>query len=260
VILETIHFIKNKNKIDLVTRTFDEAYYNNSQLKTYTLRETLNEKHKIKFVLYENLLLDVTNFAEDHPGGKNLITDNLYSDISRYITGNQAYSTCFYAIKSLAYAKFFDEHSLVLRNDKTTYINNDMVFENKNWAAESTCELVFSNDAFKFPIFLPGVNWLGRHFAISSYELNKTRYYSLCLFLNKNIQQRANRLLDNISSLEAHEAIESLSIKESELYSSSLSFYIKKYDYKGALSAYLNQIQTATMSQINIRGPIVILR
>lgn len=272
-----MNFQKNKSKTDLITKSFQEAN-EITQLKNFTLTEILDEKHNTKFVLYENLLLDVTNFSENHPGGKNLIKENLFSDISRYITGNQAFSskipahdhnaqTCIYAIKSLAYAKFTDNHAIVLKNEKTSGLNNEMVFEFKASVAsvdvgfavsESICELVFSNDEFKFPIFLSGINWLGRHFAVSSYELNKTRYYSLCLCLNKTIQERIIRLFDNVRSLEENKvSIEIAAIKESESFSSNISFYIKKYEYEGALSAYLHNIRPATLSRLNIRGPIV---
>ncbi len=266
--METIHYKRNKHKVDLVTKTFEEK--NNSEIKNYTLKQILDEKYKTKFVLYENLLLDVTKYAEDHPGGKNLIKDNLYLDVSRYITGNQAYSTTIsaydhnvqtyiYAINSLAYAKFTDDHRIVQQNNKTAYMNHDMIFEFKTSAADSTCQLLFSNGAFKFPIFLPGLNWVGRHFAISSTELDKTRYYSLCLCLNTKIQERANMLFENIKSLEENHEIKILSIKDTELYSNNISFYIKSYNYERSLSLYLHNLKQASSSQINIRGPIVII-
>jgi len=264
--LETIHFRRNKHKVDLVTKTFEEK--NNAEIKIYSLKQILDEKYKTKFVLYENLLLDVTKYAEDHPGGRNLINDNLYSDISRFMTGNQAYScripaydhnvqTCIYAINSLAYAKFIDDHRIVLQNNRSANLNHDMVFEFKTSVAESIFRFLFSNIAFKFPIFLPGLNWVGRHFAISSTELDKTRYYTLCLCLNTKIQQRANMLFENIRSLEEHNQIETLSIEDTELYSDNISFYIKIYNSERALSAYLHNIKPASSSQINIRGPSV---
>lgn len=268
LILEIIHYKKNTKKVVLITQTFEEK--NNSDIVNYTLKQLQDEKIKTKFVIYENLLLDVTKYANDHPGGKNLIKDNLYSDISRYITGNQAYSTkfsaydhkintCIYAIKSLAYAKFSDDHQLVQKNNKTNYLNHDMIFEYKSSIAENTCQLVFSNEAFRFPIFIPGYNWVGRHFAISSSELNKTRYYSFCLCLNTKIQDRANTLLNNITNLENNRNIEDASLKENELLTNNINFYVKKYYYNKALSLYLHNINPASSSQINIRGPIVII-
>lgn len=265
--MEIIHFRRNSHKVELVTQTFEEASY--SEITIFSLQQTLDEKSRTQFVLYENLLLDVTKYAQEHPGGNNLIKDNLYSDISRYITGNQAYSTqisaydhnvqtCVYAIKSLAYAKFIDDHMIVQKNYKTAYLNHDMVFEFKITVAKETCQLVYSNEAFKFPIFIPGIKWVGRHFAISSTKLNKTRYYSLCLCLNKKLQERANLMFENIKRLEESKQIESLSLKETEMYSNNISFYIKSYDYGKALSSYLHNVNPASSSQINIRGPIVI--
>jgi hypothetical protein len=265
--LEVVHYKKNKKKVDLVTQTFEEV--NNSKITNFSLKQVLDEKSKTKFVLYENLLLDVTKYAEDHPGGKNLIKDIFYSDASRYITGNQAFSTkisahdhnaqtCIYSIKSLAYAKFSDDHKIVQQNNKTAYLNHDMIFEYKSSIADSTSQLVFSKESFKFPIFISGVNWLGRHFAISSSELNKTRYYSICLCLDKKIQERANILLENISNLEKDKNIENPLIRDTELYSNNISFYIKSYDFEKALSLYLHNVKQATSSKINIRGPIVI--
>jgi len=232
------------------------------------MQQVLEEKSIKIFVLYENLLLDVTKYSENHPGGRNLINDNIFSDISRYISGNQGYSakvsshdhtlhSCLYAIKSLSYAKFEDEHRIVLKNNKNAYLNNDMFFDYKYSIADNTFSFNFSNEPFKFSVFLPGINWLGRHFAISSTELNKTRYYSLCLCLNKKIQDKIYLLFENIISLENKNPIKEVSLNEKEPFTNTITFYIKKYEYKGALSMYLHGIRSGYSSKMNIRGPIV---
>lgn len=266
--MELIHFKKNRNKVDLITQTFQEEQNLNDKLEHYNLKQIFDDKHKLKFVLYENLILDVSKYADDHPGGRNLIKDNFFSDISRYIVGNQGYSskvsaydhnlqTCVYAIKSLAYAKFIDDHRIVQINNKTTFLNNEMIFEYKHMIAESTYQLVFSHKSFQFPIFLPGISWFGRHFAVSSSELNKTRYYSLCLCMGKKMFDRANGLFKNIENLENKKPIDKQIIKETELYSNEISLFVKCYNFNNALSKYLNNRTNNTSSKINIRGPIV---
>ena len=240
----------------------------NSKYPIFNITQISEEKSKKKFVMYENLLCDVTKYAEDHPGGKNMIKENFFSDISRYIIGNQGYSskvsaydhnfqTCEYAIKNLAYAIFLDDHKIVLKKDTTAYLNHDMVFESKIEIAENSSQLNFSHEGFKFPIFLPGTNWNGRHFAVSSIELNKTRYYSLCLCMNTIVQDKIKILFENIKNLENQESIKDCSINPSELYSDNFSLYVKSYNFPKGLAKYLHSIKPKSTSGINIRGPIV---
>lgn len=276
IILEILYYKKNQNKTVLIKQTFEESLTNfksnrNASFQHLTIKQIKDEQKsgKIKFVFYENLLLDVTKYAETHPGGRNMLLDNLYSDVSRYIVGNQAYSTqipaydhniqtCIYAVKSLAFGIYSDLSRLVIKGDKNTYLNDNMILDNRNNIAEATTQLNFSHEGFKFPIFVQGVNWFGRHFAVSSTDLDKTRYYSICLCLNEKIQQRINILLNNVLRLENKESINSAKLKQEELYNNHISFFVRVYDFPKGLSNYLNNIQPKANSRINIRGPIVI--
>ena len=43
-----------------------------------------------KYVIYDNYLIDVESFMDFHPGGFLHIEENLYNDISRFVTGTTA--------------------------------------------------------------------------------------------------------------------------------------------------------------------------
>ncbi len=50
-------------------------------------KEDLSRLNK-NYVLYENYIVDVTEFMYHHPGGQNLIKENLKQDVTRFINGS----------------------------------------------------------------------------------------------------------------------------------------------------------------------------
>jgi len=48
-------------------------------------------KEKQKLVILDDLVLDVTQFASEHPGGRFLISQNVGKDISRFFHGGYSY-------------------------------------------------------------------------------------------------------------------------------------------------------------------------
>lgn len=132
-----------------------------------------------------------------------------------------------------------------------------MFFEHKTPVAEDIFRLKFSHEGFRFALSIAGINWLRRHFEISSRDWNKTRFYSLCLCLHDEIQQKINLLLSNITILENKGKIISPKLNDNEYYEKIISFYVKDYDIPEGLSYCLNNLPAGTSSSVNIRGPIV---
>ena len=115
------------------------------------------------------------------------------------------------------------------------------------------------NKEYKFSRFLTGTKWIAKHFAITSKNLGKTRYYSVCLCLNPIIYTKHKMLLDNIAKAENGDTNLALPvIREEELYSSSLELYIKKYDFPGTLSKYIHEYDTKliNLGDMFVVGPI----
>jgi hypothetical protein len=278
--LEFIHFRKEKNKVQIISNVFKES--ENLKIPIYAIQQVITEKKIKKFVIYENLLLDIEKYIEEHPGGRNILSNNLYQDISRYITGNQAFSTKIsaynhnvethiFSIKNISYAMIKDQHKIILNmNGNSTYINNPMNFLNKITFADSTGKISFEKNGFIFANFIKGFQWCGRHFSISSITLNKIRYYSICICLNELPQKKFRQLLNNLILLEENNKIEDIKIEENERYTNQISFYIKSYNYPKALSQHINSISKNNISknenqnenyynnEFIIRGPIVI--
>jgi hypothetical protein len=246
-----------------------------------------NERKNKKFVLFENYIIDVEKYMQYHPGGQMAIEDYLYVDNGRFLIGNQAYNKHFksydhnyltlrHTIKSMAYAKLKDNHRLVskvmqvqttsrLNNDfsnnsdlDSTYINElNPILLHKSLVAEDTFEYRFKFKNYEFARFLSEVNWIGRHFSVSSTHLNRTRYYTVCLTLDPKIKEKHLRLIENITRLENGDLIESLLLNDNERLSDYLSLYIRIYHYPKALSNHINNLPVGNQTDLIIRGPIV---
>lgn len=273
--LEIIYYRKDIHKIELISSEFKESE-NNKNIPIYSIQEVIAEKAKKKFVIYENLLIDIEKYIEEHPGGRNLLGDMLYQDISRYITGNQAFSskisayehstgTQIFSIKNISYAKIKDQHGIILDsnaiNQSSSYVYDSMNFVGNIAYVEDTGKICVKKTGLIFPNFIKGFNWTGRHFSISSKKLNKTRYYSICICLNEVVQKKIKHLISNITLLEENQKIEPVEILEEEKYSNEICFYIKSYNIPKALSHHINNIHK-TEKNFNedfiLRGPIVI--
>jgi hypothetical protein len=246
-------------------------------LKSLHPKDLKNEMFKTKFVIYENYICNVEEFINSHPGGNLLIESNLYSDVGRYLTGTQDYSknikshshnfsTHKNLINSLSYAELYENHQLVLRNESywssdfgiSVYLNEDCVkLNSRNLIADNIFEYKFNIRNYIFAELLPGVDWIGRHFSISSTNLNKTRYYSLCLNLDENLQKKHRLLYKNLKSLEKKDGICNIMEKKNTV-KNCLSLYIKKYNDINALSCHISNIIEKDENDLIIRGPNVI--
>lgn len=253
---------------------------------TFNLAQLYDEKRKgKKWVLYDNYICDATDFIQSHPGGANMISENLFSDMSRYMTGTQAYNskieayahnmeTIKYLIDKMSYGILRDNHNLIvgkgyvpslndseakgLRNMFSEYISEKYLqIISKLEIAENIFEYKFkSQRGLQFAKILPGVYSLGRHFSLSSVNLNKTRYYSISMCLNSEMKKKHLELIENVKRLENDKNIKDLEINEDKMYSEDFYLYIKKYNYHNALSGHIHSFDVNTQTDLIIRGPI----
>jgi hypothetical protein len=249
--------------------------------------DLVNERKNKKFVLFENYLINVKKFLEYHPGGQMAIEDYLYTDVGRYLTGNQAYNKNFkahahkymtlkHAINSMAYAELRDNHQLVqkvLQIETSSRLNKDFfkfsdvdssyinesnpILLHKTSVAKDTFEYRFSIKKFNFARFLPGIFWIGRHYSVSSLHANKTRYYSISLAMDPKIKEKLIRLMENITRLENRDLIDTICLKDNEMVSDYLPLYIKHYHFKNSLSNHIYNLPVGNQTDLIIRGPIV---
>jgi len=295
IVLEINNLIKNRFRktefiYDLINGIENNIKFFGSHLSILNPVELDQEKKNKQFVLYENFIVDVGNFIKHHPGGQMAIEENLYSDVGRYLTGTQAYGPNFvahdhkymtikYIINNLSYAELKDNHLIVKQpqysfdkldnmgysdmfrltpNSSSIYFNQENVtLLEKRIVAQDTYEYRFKIQNLLFAKFLPGVNWIGRHFSVSSKQENKTRYYSICATLDDKIKEHHNRLLQNLKLLENGQNININFIIESESYVNYLSLYIKHYNLKNALSNYIFNLTEGKVNDLIIRGPNV---
>jgi hypothetical protein len=80
------------------------------------------------FVLHENYLCDVTEFIDQHPGGRIHIEESIGLDVSRCVTGTAAINGKFdpydhsmrarLQLMSFAIAELVEDHRLCVQSDK----------------------------------------------------------------------------------------------------------------------------------------------
>lgn len=297
ILLEILNFTTNYFKREefmkeLVEELETEKKLYGNNIKIISPEDLVNERKNRKFVLYENYLINVNKFLEYHPGGQMALEENLYSDVGRYLTGNQAfkknfkphthkYMTLKHIITSMAYSELRDDHGLVYKNlnSESSKIINDFfkfsdlcsssyyisesnpILQHKSLVAKDTFEYRFSIKKFNFARFLAGVSWIGRHYSVSSMHANKTRYYSICLAMDPKIKEKLLRLMENIKLLENRQSISmdstGLCIKDNEMISDYLCLYIKHYNFNNSLSNHIYNLPVGNQSDLVIRGPIV---
>lgn len=257
-----------------------------SNLPDMTVEQLKYESKNKKWVIYDNLICDVGLLVDYHPGGKNLITDSLYTDIGRYITGTQAYNTKFkaynhkymtykYFLNAMAYAYLKDESYLIKKNNLPHFLNgaetDKIVLLDKKLIAEHTYEYKFKLDFISnekenvvFAKFLPGHLWIGRHYAVSSKMLNKTRYYSICLSLDEKLTECYTEILNKLIDIEEESTVNEKSINSLFKNESSklvvnaeyFTLYIKKYDFSNTLSKHINKLEKFEDNDLVYKGPI----
>jgi hypothetical protein len=199
------------------------------------------------------------------------------------MTGTQAYSrnykpyehnlaTIRHLILSRCYAIISDDHNIIQKpsaqgealqlksKNGLTFNESSVLLMQRKEIASSLYEFKFGSlQNYRFSKFLPGVSWIGRHFSLSSTKLNKTRYYSLCLSLDPLYQEKLLLLCENVKKLECKEniEIERLQINQNQLATNDISFYIKVYVSKRALSNHLFHLKESNQTDLIIKGPLV---
>jgi hypothetical protein len=221
--------------------------------------EVRKERKIKKFVLYENYVCDVTKYIDAHPGGRNLISDNLYCDVGRYVTGTQAYNKDFHAwdhnfstyvhiLHKLAYAELTNDSNIIQNfNGMNHFLDDWFEILNRREIAQNIYELRITSDELSFARFIPGHRWFGKHISVTSLQLNKTRYYTTCLILDHKLRDKHVNLMKQMR--ETVEKISEISLKTSNYF----NIYCKRYDYPDALSNQMYENE----EEFNIKGPLV---
>lgn len=240
------------------------AYSSTSVLKMKITKEK-------QFVLIDNILVDVGNYLDNHPGGRNLLEDNLYGDVTRYMNGSVPFSSnfkavdhkylsCLIAIKFMSFGKIYDDHNIVVdSNDKSYYLFDKMNIVASRVTAGVTKEFQLRTKEnlkeIKFARYLPGFSWMGKHFSLTSQKMDTNRLYSLCLSGNENIHNLHLNMLENIALLEQKGSPKITHLAKEDYYSKNLEIYIKRYDFTNAFSNYLHKGKI-DQDDLTVKGPL----
>mmetsp|Transcript_28892 Transcript_28892/g.51535 ORF Transcript_28892/g.51535 Transcript_28892/m.51535 type:complete len:732 (+) Transcript_28892:28-2223(+) len=162
------------------------------------MREVFQNQKQLAFC--DELVLDVSKFADSHPGGKLLIEDALGEDFGKYMNGCSSYgkgANPYYhseparlMVEKLAIGLLkYPEEFLIDSQGSKNYLETQWhLVAKSDLAGSSTLLLSYSNP--RFTINKPsGVEWLGRHFRMACYDGGKYiyRYYSAVVCMAPDI-------------------------------------------------------------------------
>lgn len=247
---------QNSNKLKLIQEHENRMYQETGKkaLISYDLpmlQKFMYDNPQTNIVLYDNLLIDLTDFVKIHPGGEHLIKMNQLKEIGRYLHGNQPFSSKVAAydhtysafdrmLSSFIIGTYENTNFLLYKNlyENSTYNNDNeaqrlklssdnfimsrnpgKIFQLKNYEtsnfyddeiffvrkreiADKIYQIAFQLRDYKFPLFLKGHEWIGKHVTLLSEKTKRIRNYSICLALLEGNQMKLNILLNNVLVLE----------------------------------------------------------
>jgi hypothetical protein len=269
--------MRENSKILLLKQINEEA--KKASHKQYSKMQLQNLKQEKKIVFMDNYIVDVTEYIEHHLGGQINLIETLNHDVSRYLDATSSINADFNPHDHLVstYQHILDKMVIGVVEDNSGLIINS---KNENQVIEDLMSIISTRDLsketkeFKFsPVnkypnhsfsrFIPGCEFIGKHFAVkislnkvSSVPLNKTRYYSVCLCLNTLIKEKHWIILKNVERIAQNQEIISPNLTDEEIKSDCLELYVKKYNFTGALSLHLHELNPHS-EELIIRGPIV---
>jgi len=174
-------FLRENNKVTLLNEINQEG--KKASYKSYTRKELQNLKDTKKLVFMDNYIVDVTDYIEHHPGGQIQLLETINHDISRYLDGTCAINPDFDPHQHLISTRrhIYDKMVIGVVEDNCGLIyssNNENMMVNENMSLISTRDITKDTKEFRFsPInkypnysfsrFLPGCEFIGKHFAVS---------------------------------------------------------------------------------------------
>lgn len=159
----------------------------NKILQVYSRQNIEEIKNKIKIAFLDNYIVDITDFIAYHPGGQINLLEATNYDISRYLSATAAINSNFepnshklstyqHIFEKMIIGVFSDDNKLVMYKQVTEYVEDEEVYLSQTRKiAKSTNEFKFTlknkNSNYNFSRFLPGYDWVGRHYAVKSHFL-----------------------------------------------------------------------------------------
>lgn len=177
-------------------------------LRNRLTQSELKEKYPKKIiVVHANKIYDMTGF--NHPGGKELLEDACWTEVSRYllgVTGIEKNPTDVWRHSKDAFSELHkrcighlyqegqdldDNWSLRSSNNyQVAFAIEDFTLESKTQLSKTTALFKWKNSKFSLNTGLPGISWLGRHYLVAAPKsTKKTRIYSQCQSMADEIMQ-----------------------------------------------------------------------
>ncbi|CDW90265.1 cytochrome b5-like heme steroid binding domain containing protein [Stylonychia lemnae] len=205
-----------------------------------------------QYVLLDDLVLDVSNYKLDHPGGLFLLHHNIGQDISKFFYGGYTYENYIPDksghIHSNAALSFAINKLAVAKLDKQGKIQGKYrIVERKSLNTTTSLIRLQSKKTSKQTLYsILDINTFGLHYLLSSSENpNHQRQYSFAHSLNPDIYQQNLRLikqaLDNSKDI--------IAVEKSYLTS---DIYLTVKNYSQGLSSDLHN--ASKNDEFNING------
>ncbi|CAG9330221.1 unnamed protein product [Blepharisma stoltei] len=246
-----------RHQISPYWRFLSFYFRRNKQLSHIEAIEKISKEDR-EYVFLEELVLDITWFKYDHPGGYNMLKNVIGEDVGKYMIGcssQKNYNPYTHTIQALEMAGHlsiatipYPKNFLISTNKSNQNLMTWKIIE-KNQINENHFIITMTSDEFEMNENWEKAEWLGKHFKLMmplsfsnvfDKRKNISRYYS-CFFVN--LDKWRQEIL-----AEGYEVSEPIN-KEKK----GLKFIFKVYPL-GVVSNYLNNL--LINDTILLKGPL----
>ncbi|CAI2387249.1 unnamed protein product [Moneuplotes crassus] len=247
---------------------FGKGVLKKSDLVKYTREEfdSLVQQGR-KVVLFNNYIIDVASFIDEHPGTALAITQNIGQDVGKYIFGATGmncdvpkYCHSSYSIKileKLAIGKMCTTSKEITEYwEKPTPKESVFVVEEKSTIFDDVVRVKMrvlkQKEAISRKHQVNDLRYSGMGYSITSLKDQLCRYYTICDCMRDEVYQRYCKIFTAVSE---GSPIEDTDTNIQDLFDDSLEFVVKKYPKaKTGMSVRLSN--ASDLDKFYVNGPL----
>ena len=154
-------------------------------------------------VTFDNLVLDVSKYQYEHPGGASLLALNIGRDVGCYFVGSFTQNPSYHTVVHSTWAFDACKDIAIAKIPFGPYLKYQFESDFENWTliskqniTDTVARFTFMNPRLKINPLDDGIESVGRHFLIKSMTTGVARYYTVCNSLSKAQWKYYKRCID----------------------------------------------------------------